>query len=80
MRSEQVLTFASAVDEPNYSDLQVLKSAAGSYIGTTYRADGYYEPGSRDSDYYETREAAEADLKRLETSQGAEGPRLRTTP
>lgn len=50
--------------ETCYSDLQVLRSAAGWYIGTTYTHDensdtpGLVEPGSRDSEYFPTMESA----------------------
>ena len=48
-----------------YSDLQVMKSAAGYYVGTIYTdpKDGFKEPGSRDSDYFATQEEAEQELK-----------------
>jgi len=43
-----------------FSDLQVMKSAAGYYIGTVYNAiEGWQAPGSRDSDYYATKEEAD---------------------
>lgn len=44
--------------------LQVLKSAAGYYIGTLYNdEDGYWYPYSRDSEnYYDNREIAEKAL------------------
>ncbi len=54
-----------------YSDLQVLQSAAGFYIGTRYEefdAKGelvWIEPGSRDTGYYATEDAAAADLAAL---------------
>jgi len=46
-------------DKDRYTKLQVLKSAAGWYIGTLYNnPDGYQEPGSRDSEYFPTEEIA----------------------
>jgi hypothetical protein len=46
-----------------YGELEVLKSAAGWYIGTVFYNDaGYTEPGSRESGYYDTKEAAQLDL------------------
>lgn len=46
-----------------YSDLQVMKSNAGYYIGTIHTdEEGFQEPGSRDSDYYPTREEAQKAL------------------
>jgi len=57
---------AASFDPPNehlYTDLMVLRSAAGFYIGTAYNnPDGYQEPGTRDSGYYATEEQALADL------------------
>ena len=50
-----------------YSELQVLHSSAGYYLGTIYTdKDGFQEPGSRDSGYFPKREQAEAELKKLE--------------
>lgn len=47
-------------ERAKYSDLQVMKSAAGFYIGTTYNnEEGFQEPGSRDSCYFHTKEVAE---------------------
>lgn len=64
MRSPMVQD-CDPVNEHKYSDLQVLKSAAGYYIGTIFtngeddEFPGLEEPGSRDSyDYYPTEEAA----------------------
>ncbi len=47
-----------------YSDLCVLRSAAGYYIGTEFfhtsgEFTGLIEPGSRESEYFPTREAAQ---------------------
>ena len=43
-----------------YSDLEVLESAAGFYVGTTYaNPDGFTEPGSRDSGYFPTADEAQ---------------------
>jgi len=52
--------------EPNYSELQVMKSPAGWYVGTVYHGEFGDEPGSRDSEYYVTKEAAERCLERFE--------------
>lgn len=57
------------VDDPeNYSELKIMHSNAGYYIGTTYTdpADGFVEPGSRDSNYFKTREDAETFFKLIE--------------
>lgn len=54
-----------------YTEMQVLRSGAGYYIGTLYEeidADGkvvWVEPGGRDSDYFSSKEGAEAYLKIL---------------
>lgn len=51
-------------EKGNYTELQVLQSGAGFYVGTLYNnPEGYQEPGSRDSDYFRTREEAELELK-----------------
>jgi len=65
MRSPQVEKAASiAADQKRrYSDLQVLQSPAGYYVGTTFDGDHGPEPGSRDSFYHPTREAAEQSLR-----------------
>ena len=47
-----------AADPHNYSDLQVLQSAAGFYVGTVYGQGEFTEPGSRDSDYFPTSDDA----------------------
>ncbi len=55
-----------------YSEMKVLRSGAGWYIGTTYdEFDAHGEivwqtPGSRDSGYFGTKEAAESSLSLLE--------------
>lgn len=65
---------ADYIEEKNgYSELKVLQSAAGYYVGTTYTDPKYgcEEPGSRDSHYFRTREEAEKYLKLVETFEGA---------
>lgn len=66
-------------DKGRFSELQVLRSGAGYYIGTIYHnSAGYDEPGSRDSGYYQTREEAENDLALLlEGSPNAPEMRIR---
>jgi len=47
------------VEKSRFSDLGVLRSAAGYYIGTTFcDASGDELPGSRDSTYFGTKESA----------------------
>jgi hypothetical protein len=54
----------ATADAGRYSDLQVLRSAAGWYVGTVFTdASGFPMPGSRDSGYFATREDAEGFLK-----------------
>lgn len=55
-------------EKVGFSDLQVMQSGAGYYIGTIYTdpKDGFTEPGSRDSDYCATREEAEKLLARMQ--------------
>ena len=70
-------------EEGSYSELQVLQSAAGYYIGTMFthtggRFKGLVEPGSRDSDYFPTFGAAETFLKTLEN--GENHDKLHQTP
>ncbi|QMI49994.1 hypothetical protein MBR110_29905 (plasmid) [Burkholderia sp. MBR-1] len=54
-------------EKAGYSDLMVLSSAAGFYVGTTYTGpDGFEEPGSRDSDYFRSEEEAERHLSMIQ--------------
>jgi hypothetical protein len=64
MKSLQVAMHCE--DPENYSDLQVLKSAAGWYVGTIYNNSGNLEPGSRDTDYFATEKDARFVLELLE--------------
>lgn len=68
-------------EKTGYSELQVLQSGGGYYIGTMYNGIDEYgpfeEPGSRDSDYFKTYEAAERYLRILE---GGFGAPVRMTP
>ena len=55
MKSPLVENASYIKDKSGYTDLQVLKSAAGWYIGTMFWNEefgGFWEPGSRDSGYY----------------------------
>ena len=66
-------------EKSGYSDIRVMKSAAGYYLGTVYTdpEDGFQEPGSRDSGYM-TKEQAIKELKLLE--QGDSELELQMTP
>jgi hypothetical protein len=70
MRSFIVMNVADdEAERAKYSDLKIMKSPAGYYVGTTYNAagrEGFDEPGSRDSDYFATEAEAQAFLSRLE--------------
>lgn len=84
MKSPLVMN-ASYISEENkgrYSDIQVLKSNAGFYLGTVFvDEDGFKEPGSRDSDYYTTKEEAEAALRVYQSLDGETAALvLRSTP
>lgn len=53
----------NTIPKNGYSDLMVMKSAAGFYVGTYYRdcefsEEGFLCPGSRDSGYFATAEEA----------------------
>lgn len=67
MKSLQVLNVCRG-NYTGYSELQVLRSATGFYIGTTYTdsENGWTEPGSRDSDYFDSKEQAMMALAKLE--------------
>jgi hypothetical protein len=63
MRSPMIEQADYITDKDRYSDMQVLRSAAGYYVGTLYHGEGLNEPGSRDSEgYFKTRGEAEAHL------------------
>ncbi len=70
MKSVQVAAYDSA-SAHKYTDLQVMRSGAGGYIGTEYeyidKDSGYTiaEPGSRDSNYFPTEELANYALAQL---------------
>ena len=60
MKSPMIMNSGYIKDKECYSDLQVMQSNAGHYIGTVYTdVDGFQEPGSRDTGYFESHKAAE---------------------
>lgn len=65
MKSIQVKNI-DANRQMNYSDLQVMKSSADWYVGTVYNSTYGPEPGSRDTDYYDTKAEANLALALLE--------------
>jgi hypothetical protein len=74
MKSPMVQNASYIPDKSGYTDLRVLRSAAGWYVGTLYENRNekgellFLEPGSRDSDYFATEEAATAFLKAVENT------------
>jgi len=70
------------VDDPgNYTELMVLHSPAGYYVGTMYNDPaGFQEPGSRDSEYFRTQKEADTFLKLVESDCQAALRRLRMHP
>ncbi len=69
MKSPMVEGADCLTKKSGYSDLQVLRSPAGWYLGTIWTDPDdqtYREPGSRDSGYYAKKEDAEHALKDLE--------------
>ena len=76
----QMADYIPDEDKKQYSDLQVMKSAAGYYIGTIHHSpDGYDEPGSRDTGYYPTFDAAAEGLEKV-LAFSPDMPILRMTP
>lgn len=68
MYSEQVKnTVKKATERRKYSELKVMHSPTGYYIGTTYQGEHGIEPGSRDSGYLSKKELADTILKELES-------------
>jgi hypothetical protein len=64
MKSPMVQSQHYIKDKGRYSEMQVLRSNAGYYVGTMFTTpEGWEEPGSRDSGYFRTEEAAGAYLK-----------------
>jgi hypothetical protein len=62
-RMIQAASYIPDADKKLYSDLKVMHSAAGFYIGTVYDCPDLGPcPGSRDSGYYSDRASCEKDL------------------
>ena len=68
MKSLQVRLHIPADEWKDYSDLMVLRSGAGWYVGTLHTdpEEGFTEPGSRDTTYFATVEIAEKVLAIME--------------
>ena len=68
MKSPMVTNLPEIPNKDRYTDLQVLRSNAGYYVGTLHIDPEYgAEPGSRDSGYFATKEGAAAFLKMVES-------------
>jgi hypothetical protein len=65
MKSPMVQNANYISDKGRYSELQVLRSGAGYYVGTIYHGEDFDEPGSRDSDYFRTEQEAAAYLSAI---------------
>lgn len=67
MKSIQILRahYINQPEKDRYSDLIVLRSNAGYYLGTLFNGTEFTEPGSRDTSYLETKSQAELALKVL---------------
>lgn len=53
--------------ETGVSDLKVMESARGYYLGREYRhSENWVEPYVRESSYYSTMEEAEGELEKIE--------------
>jgi hypothetical protein len=65
MKSPMVSNADYISDKGNYTELQVLQSAAGYFVGTLYNdPEGWQDMGSRDSDYFATHAEAAAIILR----------------
>jgi hypothetical protein len=81
MKSPMVTNAPYITDKENYSDMRVMKSGAGFYIGTIHNDPDFgEEPGSRDSDYFSTKEEAESFLASVESGNAGAIAMLRMTP
>ena len=88
MKSPMIENADYIEDKEKYSELQVLSSMGGYYVGTIYTnhkafSDGFYtrpEPGSRDTNYFKTYQEAEDFLKELESGSKEALNKLRTHP
>jgi hypothetical protein len=79
MKSPIVTDCSYVTEKDSYTDLQVLQSGAGYYVGTMYhdKEGNYDEPGSRDSRYFKTKEEAATWLSDLEAGRPVEEQRFR---
>jgi hypothetical protein len=62
MSHDPRIDHSTVIAPGQYGPMQVLQSAAGYYVGTLFREEFGNVPGSRDSGYFETFEAAKSYL------------------
>jgi hypothetical protein len=77
MKSPMVTSadYIEEVDKGSYSELKVMRSTAGWYVGTEYNDPaGFTEPGSRDSGYFATEREADLELTMMQA--GLAQPRM----
>lgn len=67
MKSIQILRahYINQPEKDRYTDLQVLRSNAGYYLGTLFNGTEFTKPGSRDTSYLETKSQAALALRVL---------------
>lgn len=70
----QHAAYLDKAEKSGYSELKVMRSAAGWYVGTTFRNTEipgmvFDEPGSRDTGYFATEAEAAEYLRRLEAGE-----------
>jgi hypothetical protein len=85
MKSPMVETLQCVTNKSGYSELQVLRSPAGWYVGTLYwntdePTHHYEQPGSRDSCYFRTEDEAKEYLRLLEAANPESINNLRLNP
>jgi len=81
MKSPMVMLNDYMTDKERHSDLKVLYTRAGYYIGTTFTDEaGNIKPGSRDTEYFELKEDAENLLELLENGDIESLEKLRLEP
>jgi hypothetical protein len=68
VKSIQILRahYINQAEKDRYSELLVLHSPAGYYLGTFFKGTEFTEPGSRDTSYLETKSQAELALSVLQ--------------
>jgi len=81
MKSPMIENADYIEEKGNYTELMVLHSPAGYYVGTMYNnPEGYQEPGSRDSNYFKNFKDAQTFLDKLNEGSEETFSQLRTHP